>query len=103
LVNFPADWPHPKWGEPTWKRKRQEFAAKPTPHPDFPFPGHVAKDKLLWLRHEYESASDADKPRLAKQLLDRAEAAGDKAKAVRWRAVQNRLAPELAPKPRVVK
>jgi WD40 repeat protein len=81
-----------KWNEPTWERKRQELAAKPAPYPDFPFPGHVATDKLHWLRQEYEGASDADKPRLAKQLLDRAEAAGDKAEAVRWQAI-------LTPKP----
>jgi serine/threonine protein kinase len=76
-----------KWNEPTWERKRQELAARPAPWPDFPFPGHVAADRLHWLREEYDSAGDADKPRLAKQLLDRAEAAGDKAEAARWRAV----------------
>jgi hypothetical protein len=80
------------WKEATWEKKRQELAAKPAPYPDFPFPGHVATDKLHWLRQEYEIASDANKPGLAKQLLDRAEAAGDKAEAVRWRAV-------LTPKP----
>jgi hypothetical protein len=76
-----------KWDEPTWEKKRQELAAKPAPYPDFPFPGHVATDKLHWLRQEYESASDANAMGLAKQLLDRAEAAGDKAEAVRWRAI----------------
>ena len=81
-----------KWDEPTWERKRQELAAKPAPYPDFPFPGHVATDKLHWLRQEYDSASDTNKPTLAKQLLDRAEAAGDKAEAVHWRAI-------LTPKP----
>ncbi len=75
-----------KWDELTWEKKRQELAAKPAPYPDFPFPGHVANDRLHWLRKEYDSASDADKPRLATQLLDRAEAAGDKAEAARWRA-----------------
>ncbi len=81
-----------KWDEPTWEKKQQELAAKPAPYPDFPFPGHVATDKLHWLRQEYESASAKDKPSLAKQLLNRAEAAGNKAEAVRWRAI-------LAPKP----
>jgi len=81
-----------KWYEATWEKKRQELAAKPAPDPDFPFPGRVATDRLHWLRQEYESASDANKPGLAKQLLDRAEAAGDKAEAVRWRAI-------LTPKP----
>ncbi len=76
-----------KWDESTWEKKRQELAAKPVPHPDFPFPGHVAEDRLHWLRQEYLSASDADKPVLAKKLLARAEAAGDKAEAVRWRAI----------------
>src|SRR5581483_9153863 len=76
-----------KWDEPTWERKRQELAAKPAPHPDFPFPGNVATDKLHWLRQEYESASDANKRGLARQLLDRAEAAGDKAEALHWRKV----------------
>jgi hypothetical protein len=81
-----------KWNEPTWEKKRQELAANPAPYPDFPFPGHVANDRLHWLRQEYTNASDSDKPRLAKQLLDRAEAAGDRGEAVRWRAI-------LTPKP----
>jgi hypothetical protein len=34
---------------------------------------------LYWLRAEFENATEKAKPRLAKQLLDRAEAAGDKA------------------------
>jgi hypothetical protein len=87
-----ADGQFVKWDQLTWEKKRQELAAKPTPYPDFPFPGHVATDKLHWLRQEYESASEANKPGLAKQLLDRAEAAGDKAEAAHWRTV-------LAPKP----
>ncbi len=82
------------WDEATWEKHRQELAAKPAPYPDFPFPGHVATDKLHWLRQEYESASDKDKPSLAKQLLDRAEAAGDMAEAVRWRAI---VAPKSPP------
>jgi len=81
-----------KWDEPTWERKRQELAAKPAPDPDFPFPGHVAQDRLHWLRQEYENASDVNKPGLARQFLDRCEAAGDKVEAVRWRAI-------LTPKP----
>ena len=85
-----------KWDEPTWEKKRQELAAKPAPYADFPFPGHVATDRLHWLRQEYESARVADKPGLAKQLLDRAEAVGDKAEAVRWRAI-------LTPKPPATK
>lgn len=76
-----------KWDEPTWEKKRQELAAKPAPLPDFPFPGYVARDRLHWLRSEYENAHDQDKPRLAKQLLDRAEVVGDKTETVRWRAI----------------
>ena len=76
-----------KWDEETWEKKRQELAAKPAPYPDSPFPGHVANDKLHWLRQEYEQADDADKPILARQLLDRSEAAGDEVEAVRWRSV----------------
>ncbi len=86
-----------KWDEPTWEKKRQELAAKPAPYPDFPFPGHVAGDRLHWLRQEYGNAIDADKPRLAKQLLDRAEAVGDKAQAVRWRAIINAKSPPTKP------
>jgi serine/threonine protein kinase len=76
-----------KWDEPTWERKRQELAAKPAPRPDVPFPGFVATDRLHWLRQEYAIASEADKPILAKRMLDRAEAAGDNAEATRWRAI----------------
>jgi eukaryotic-like serine/threonine-protein kinase len=79
-----------KWDESKWEKKRQELAAKPVPYPDFPFPGHVATDKLHWLRQEYESARDDS---LARQLLDRAEAAGDKDEAIRWRAILTPTAP----------
>jgi serine/threonine protein kinase/WD40 repeat protein len=75
------------WDEGKWEQKRQELAARPVPSSDFPFPGYVAQDRLHWLRQEYQHAKDTDKPRLAKQLLDRAEVIGDKAEAVRWRAV----------------
>ncbi len=75
-----------KWDEPAWERKRQELTARPAPRTDFPFPGYVATDRLHWLRKEYENASDADKPRLARELLARAEAAGDKAEAAQCRA-----------------
>jgi hypothetical protein len=86
-----------KWDEPTWEKKRQELAARPAPWPDFPFPGHVAADRLHWLRQEYESASAADKPGLAQQLLDRAEAGGDMAEAVRWRAIVAPVSPPTKP------
>jgi hypothetical protein len=89
-----------KWDEPTWEKKRQALAAVPAPHPDLPFPGYVATDKLHWLRQEYENASDADKPGLAKQLLDRAEAVGDKDEAVHWREI---LTPAPSPAKPAVK
>jgi serine/threonine protein kinase len=75
-----------KWDEPTWEQKRQELAAKPAPIADLPFPGYVANDRLYWLRREFEAAGD-DKKQLpfAKQLLDRANAAGDNDEATRWR------------------
>jgi len=82
------------WDEQTWEQKRQELAAIPPPYPDLPFPGYVATDKLHWLRAEYEAAPEKDKLRLASELLSRAEDAGDKAEAVRWRAV---LAPKASP------
>jgi serine/threonine protein kinase len=92
-----------KWDEETWEKKRQELAAKPAPFPDFPFPGYVATDKLHWLRAEFgEAATEADKLRLARDLLRRAEAAGDRAEAVRWRAEVAEY-PEPAPPPREVK
>ncbi|HWB10568.1 MAG TPA: serine/threonine-protein kinase [Pirellulales bacterium] len=77
-----------KWDESMGERKRQELAARPVPPMSFPFPGHVATDRLHWLRGEFDAAeSDADQLRVAKQLLDRAEAAGDKVEAARWRAI----------------
>lgn len=91
------------WNEATWEKKRQELAAVPPPHPDFPFPGYVATDKLHWLRAEYTAAADKDKLRLATELLRRAEASGDKVEAVRWRAETDRLTPHVAPPPREVK
>lgn len=90
-----------KWDEPTWEKKRQELAAKPVPHPDFPFPGHVATDKLHWLRAEYgygEAKPDADRLRVARELLRRSEAAGDRAEAVWWRTVLAVKADPSAPK-----
>jgi hypothetical protein len=93
-----------KWDEPTWERKRQELAAKPAPSADVPFPGHVATDRLHWLRREFEEATDdADKFRHARDLLRRAEAAGDRTEAVRWRVYVASRTPEVAPPPRLGK
>ena len=86
------------------EKKRQQLAAMPTPYPDFPFPGYVATDRLHWLRAEFTAAgTDANKLRLATELLRRAEAIGDKAEAVGWRVETNRLSPAVPPPPRVVK
>jgi serine/threonine protein kinase len=91
------------WDEPTWERKRQELAAKPAPHPDFPFPGHVATDKLHWLRAEFDEANtDADRLRIARELLRRANVAGDRAEAVRWQTEVEQRVREIAPPPRPV-
>jgi serine/threonine protein kinase len=92
-----------KWNEETWEKKRQELAAVPPPYPDFPFPGYVATDKLHWLRAEYEAAAEKDKLPLATELLRRAEASGDKAEAVRWRAERAKYVREVAPLPRAVR
>ena len=73
------------WDEAMWERKRQELAAMPAPYADFPFPGYLAKDRLHWLRQEYENAPEADKPRIKKQLYEKAHSIGDKAEAVFWK------------------
>ena len=92
-----------KWDEPTWERKRQELAAAPAPRPDFPFPGYVATDRLHWLRAEFNAANfDADKVRLATELLRRAEGFGLADEAARWCAELSKLVPEVAPPPRMV-
>ena len=93
-----------KWDEATWESKRQELATAKQPYPDFPFPGYVATDKLHWLRAEFgEATTDAEKLRLARELLSRAEAAGDTAEAVQWRAEVRTRVPEIAPAPRPAK
>jgi serine/threonine protein kinase/WD40 repeat protein len=88
-----------RWDEPTWEGKRQQLAARPAPDPSFPFPGQVAVDRLHWLRREYEEAGDDGKPSLAKQLLDRAEALGDRAEAARWRKIAS-SSPDPPARPR---
>jgi len=88
------------WDETTWEKKRQELAASPAPDPGFPFPGYLAVDRSYWLRQEFENANDAEKPRLAKQLLDRANVAGDKAEAGRWiEVLASQLVDSLKTKP----
>ncbi len=79
-----------KWDEPTWEKKRQELAESPAPYPDFPFPGRLAVDRSYWLRQEL-NATNVDRPRVAKQLLERANAAGDESEARCWAAVLVRL------------
>ena len=90
------------WNEPTWEKKRQELAAVPPPYPDFPFPGHLARDPLHWLRKEFEAAADAAKLPLARELLRRAEASGNQPEATRWRREIAQRVPEIAPMPRPV-
>ncbi len=93
-----------KWNEATWEKKRQELASRPAPYPDFPFPGNVATDKLHWLRAEFKEAkTDADKLRIAREMLRRCEEAGDCIVAVRWRTEVDQLTPKPAPPPRPVK
>lgn len=76
-----------KWNEETWEQKRQKLAELPASQQNFPFPGYVATDKLHWIRAEYYSTeTDADKLRLASELLRRAEENGDQNEATRWRA-----------------
>ena len=89
-----------KWDEPTWERKRQELAAQPVPWPAFPFPGHVAADRLHWLRAKFLATDDevAEKRRLLDELIRRAEEIGDKNEATRWRAERAKQ-PEPAPPP----
>jgi hypothetical protein len=81
-----------KCDEPTWERKRQELAANSAPWLDYPFPGYVATDRLHWLRAEFANAEQADRPGVAKQLLDRSEATGDQVEAVRWQSWLSRQA-----------
>jgi tetratricopeptide (TPR) repeat protein len=88
-----------KWDESAWEKKRQKLAATAIAYPAFPFPGRLAGDRLHWLRQEFENAEDADKPRLAKQLPERAKAAGDTGEAARWIAVlAKNLVESLVPK-----
>ena len=83
--------PNSRWPQfPSWP----QFPPIP---PDFPFPGHVATDKLHWLRAEYESADEKDQLRWANELLQRAEKVGDKNEAIHWRAEVARRTVELAP------
>jgi serine/threonine protein kinase/WD40 repeat protein len=87
-----------KWDQETWEKKRQELAAKPAPIPDFPFPGFVATDKLHWLRAEFDDAkSDAERLRLAKELLRKAELFGERAGAVRWKEEVKKLTAPAKP------
>ena len=76
------------WNEESWDKKQQELATFPPPHPEFPFPGFLATDKLHWLRAEFQAASDnsEQKRALAEKLLRRAEEVGNTVEANRWQA-----------------
>jgi hypothetical protein len=93
-----------KWDEATWEQKRHELAAVTPPHPDFPFPGHVATDKLHWVRAEFDEAkTEAERLRLAAVLLRRAEEHGDKVESTRWREEIRKRTREVLPPPRQAK
>lgn len=89
------------WDEATWEKRRQELANKPAPYPEFPFPGFVVNDKLHWLRAEFrEAKTEADRLRTARELVYRAESAGNRAEAVRWQTEVDRRMPKAEPPPR---
>lgn len=73
------------WNEEAWQKKQQELGTFPPPHPEFPFPGYLATDKLHWLRAEFHSVPEGKKHPLAKELLRRAESMGNISEARRWR------------------
>lgn len=86
------------WDEPTWEGKRQALSSRS--RPDLPLPGHLAGDRLYWLREEIASVQHApDRLRLAAELLRRAEAIGDRAEAARWRDEVATIEARLARKP----
>ena len=91
-----------KWDEPAWDRRRLELAARPAPHPDFPFPGHIVTDPLYWLREDWASFGYEDDGELAGKLLRRAEALGDQAGMTHWRRVLEGHTDNTAPPPRPV-
>ncbi len=78
------------WNEETWQKKQRELAAFTPPHPEFPFPGYLATDKLHWLRAEFEAAPEDKKRPLAQALLHRTEQSGNEGEAKRWRAWLNK-------------
>jgi hypothetical protein len=63
----------------------------------------ASTDKLHWLRAEFaETKFEANRLRLVREFIRHAEAAGDRAEAVRWRTELANF-PELAPPPREIK
>ncbi len=85
-----------KWSEQTWEQKRQKLAAAVAPVQGLPFPGYVATDKLHWLRSEFDDAkTDREKLRIARELLRRAELAGDRSESMRWKAQITSLTPSV--------
>lgn len=58
----------------------------------------VPAPKLHWLRAEFnEAKNDADKLRIAQELLRRVESTGDVVEAVRWREEVAKQAPKSPP------
>jgi len=86
-----------KWNEQTWDQKRQKLAVATAPIQGLPFPGYVATDKLHWLRLQFDEAkTDQDKLRIARDLLQRSELAGDRIESARWKSEVSRLARQPA-------
>ncbi len=73
-----------KWDEAAWEKQRQKLAKMAIPDPYFPFPGFLAQDRLHWLRSEFQTASNAEKPAIAKRLLERCTAEGNTDEAEQW-------------------
>jgi|GEM_PF-2057273 len=73
-----------KWDEVTWEKQRQKLAKMAIPDPYFPFPGFLAQDRPHWLLSEFQTASKAEKPAIAKKLLERCTAEGNSDEADQW-------------------
>jgi hypothetical protein len=87
-----------EWTEPQWEAKRQELAAMKVPDSKFPFPGYLAQNRFHWLQVKLaEADSNEEKLVLMQELMQRAEAVGDKAESDRWRIRKKWLEPQEQP------